>query len=101
MTLRFSDGVEFDTSGLTPVPSERIRPARVAESPLSLECRLLRTVTIEGSPTTMVLGEVLLIHAADEVLTDGMPDPAKLRPLGRLGASLYARLGEIVEIPPP
>lgn len=90
---------EFTFTGLTPVPSLRIRPPRVGESPLAMECRFLRSIPIGNGTSTLVLGEILLIHADDRILTDGLPDPEKLRPLARLGGGAYAGLGNLIHIP--
>ena len=90
---------EFSYTGLTPVPSTRVKPPRVAESPLSMECRLLQSMPIEKSSSTLILGEVVSIHADEEILTEGLPDPEKLRPLGRLGGGTYATLGDLLEFP--
>jgi len=92
---------EFEIAGLSPAPSDLVRPPRVAESPLAIECRVLQRVPVGDDPSWIVLGEVLRIHVRDDVLTNGMPDPKKLRPLARLGGDLYAHLGEILEIPRP
>ena len=95
---------EFDVSGLTPVKSEVVAPPRVAESPISFECRLAETVKVgkEGFETTIILAEVVLLHVADTVLTDGLPDAEKIRPLARLGGGdLYAGLGPVLSIPRP
>lgn len=75
---------EFDAVGLTREPSLRVRPPRVAESPVALECVLHATVPVGRS--TLVLGRV--VHAAiDEAVLadDGLPDVELLRPLSRLG----------------
>lgn len=96
-----SDVNEFDISGLTPLPSIRVRPPRVAESPLSMECRLVQIVRVGEPSTAIVLAEVQLMHADESVLTNGLPDPEKLRPLARLGGDLYASLGEFRSIPRP
>jgi flavin reductase (DIM6/NTAB) family NADH-FMN oxidoreductase RutF len=90
---------EFSYTGLTPVPSTRVKPPRVAESPLSMECKLLQSTPIEKSSSTLILGEVISIHADEEILTEGIPDPNKLRPLGRLGGGTYAALGDLLEFP--
>lgn len=92
---------EFDISGLTPLPSSIVRPPRVAECHISFECRAVQIVPVGNPPTGLVLAEILLIHADENVLTDGVPDPRKLRPLARLGGTLYASLGEILSIPRP
>lgn len=86
---------EFGPSGLTPAPSDRVRPPYVAESPLQLECLLEREIPLGNS--ILVVGEVVLARVRDEVLTDGRVDPAKLAPVGRLGGELYAPLGQVLK----
>ncbi len=86
---------EFGAAGLTPAPSERVRPPYVAESPLQLECRLYREIALGNS--FLVVGEVVWARVRDEVLTDGRVDPVKLAPVGRLGGELYAPLGPILK----
>jgi len=90
---------EFGPSGLTPAPSERVGPPYVAESPLQLECRLYREVPLGNS--FLVAGEVVLARVRDDVLTEDRVDPAKLRPVGRLGGELYAPLGPVLKRPRP
>jgi len=86
---------EFGPAGLTPAPSERVRPPYVAESPLQLECRLHREIALGNS--ILVVGEVVLARVRDDVMTDGRVDPAKLAPVGRLGGELYAPLGPVLK----
>jgi flavin reductase (DIM6/NTAB) family NADH-FMN oxidoreductase RutF len=86
---------EFGPAGLTPAPSERVKPPYVAESPLQLECRLYREVPLGGS--FLVVGEVVLARVRDDVLTDGRVDAAKLAPVGRLGGEFYAPLGPVLK----
>jgi len=86
---------EFGRSGLTPAASERVRPPYVRESPLQLECTLHQEVVLGNS--TLVVGEVVLARVSDGLLTDGRVDPAKLRPIGRLGGELYAPLGAVLK----
>jgi flavin reductase (DIM6/NTAB) family NADH-FMN oxidoreductase RutF len=90
---------EFQLAGLTPVASDLVRPPRVGESPVSLECRLERAIDL-GS-TTFVIGEIVRAHIRDEVLTDGRVDIAKLRPLGRLGGDGYSVVREVIHMPRP
>ncbi|MHC4550066.1 MAG: DinB family protein [Planctomycetota bacterium] len=88
---------EFEEVGLTPMPSERVAPPRIAESAVSLECRLDRL--LEVGTSGICIGEVVLFHLRDDVLgEDRTADPLKLRPLGRLGGTAYAPLREVVEI---
>ncbi len=89
------DVSEFGRSGLTAMPSQRVRVPYVQESPLQLECTLHREVVLGNS--TLVVGEVVLARVRDDVLTDGRIDPAKLAPVGRLGGELYAPLGPVLK----
>jgi flavin reductase (DIM6/NTAB) family NADH-FMN oxidoreductase RutF len=90
---------ELALTGLTPIPSERVKPPRIAESPIHLECRLEREIDL--GRTVFVIGEVLLAHASDEVLTDGRVDVLKLRPLGRLGGDSYSVVRDVIHFPRP
>ncbi len=94
-----ADVDEFGITGLTPQPSDLVKAPRVAESPVSLECRLFREIELGNS--VFVVGEVVRGHVRDDVLTDGRVDPAKLRPVGRLGGDAYAPLREVVRIARP
>ena len=84
---------EFELSGLTPLASELIKPARVAESHIHMECRLLQTVQVSEKPGggTLVLGEVLRFHIREEVFKDFHIDPDKLGAVGRMAGSSYVR----------
>lgn len=90
---------EFALAGLTPAPSEVVRVPRVAESPACFECRLHREVELGDS--ALVIGEILRIHVADRLFTDGRVDPEKLRPVGRLGGDGYTLLGELRHVARP
>lgn len=85
---------EFGAAGLTPAPSERVKPPYVAESPLQLECTLYREIELGNS--FLVVGEVVFARASDDVLTEGRVDPEKLKPIGRLGGEFYAPLGPVL-----
>ena len=72
---------EFELAGLTPLPSQRVRPPRVAESPVTFECRCTQVVQLQGIdgekvPTWLVLGEVVAVHIAKVLLKDGVYDTA-------------------------
>jgi len=86
---------EFEKSGLTPAPSERVRAPYVAESPLQLECVLHRHIPLGNS--ILVVGEVILARVRDDVMVEGRVDPEKLAPVGRLGGELYASLGPVLK----
>jgi flavin reductase (DIM6/NTAB) family NADH-FMN oxidoreductase RutF len=97
---------ELVLAGLTPVASHLVRPPRVAESPVHLECRVTTHVELptpdrEAHTNTVVFGEVVGIHIADEVLVDGLVDVTKLDPIGRLGYRQYTRVTEAFEMRRP
>jgi len=88
---------EFAEAGLTPVPSAKVKPPRIGECAVALECRLDRVLDVGTSG--VCIGEIIAIHLRDDILaTDGTVDPWKLRPLARLGGASYAPLCEVVEI---
>jgi flavin reductase (DIM6/NTAB) family NADH-FMN oxidoreductase RutF len=95
---------EFELVGLTPAPSGRVRPPRVAESPLAFECRTLQVIrTNPGSPLggNLVLGEVVRIHVVESAIDDRHRiDPEVLDAIGRMGGFSYCRTGDRFDIPP-
>jgi flavin reductase (DIM6/NTAB) family NADH-FMN oxidoreductase RutF len=95
------DESEFDWAGVTPVPSELVRPPRVAEAPVQMEARLVDIVQVGATDNYIVLGEVVLIHLDEHLLRDGRVDPERLRPVGRLAGSQYAHMGEVFSLKRP
>ena len=87
------DWDEFRVAGLTAVPSRLVKPPRVKESPVHMECRYLRTVTLPdaagGVPNKVVFGGVVGIHIDDRYLRDGKVDVQALKPIARLGYMDY------------
>jgi flavin reductase (DIM6/NTAB) family NADH-FMN oxidoreductase RutF len=94
---------EFELSGLTPLASELIKPPRVAESHIHMECRLLQTMQVSDKPGggTLVLGEVLRFHVREDLIEDFRIDPDKLRAIGRMAGSTYARTTDRFELERP
>lgn len=90
---------EFAAAKLAEVASERVAAPGVAASPLRMECRLHRELPLGNSH--FVVGEVVLAHVDDAVLTDGRVDAAKLLPVGRLGGEFYAPLRDVLKVPRP
>ncbi|MGY6644592.1 MAG: flavin reductase family protein [Salinarimonas sp.] len=84
---------EFDHSGLTPAPSRLVRPPRVAESPVALECKLLRVLPLEPlegeAAYIMAIGQVIGIHIDDAFIKDGIVDTAAMKPIARAGYKDY------------
>jgi flavin reductase (DIM6/NTAB) family NADH-FMN oxidoreductase RutF len=95
---------EADHAGLTLMPSTMVRPPRVAESPVHMECKVHQIMSIGDGPiaANLVIGEVLLIHIADHVLDErGAVDPRKLRTIARLGGDFYCRSADLFEMKRP
>jgi len=94
---------EFELSGLTPLASELIKPARVAESHVHMECRLLQVVHVSERPGggSVVLGEVLRFHVDEDFIENFRIDPDKLRAVGRMAGSTYARTTDRFELERP
>jgi flavin reductase (DIM6/NTAB) family NADH-FMN oxidoreductase RutF len=85
---------EFETCGLTPVPSLRVLPPRVGEAMVQMECELIQIVPIGEGPLSanLVIGRIVMFHANDDVLgADGQIDPDKLATIGRMGTDQYSR----------
>jgi flavin reductase (DIM6/NTAB) family NADH-FMN oxidoreductase RutF len=87
---------EFDAVGVQREPSLRVKPPRVAGSPVALECALHSTVRLGDS--TVVFGRVVHASVAEEVIVDGHPEAGRMRPLARMGRNEWSSLGEIREI---
>ncbi len=86
------DESEMDRFAIAGVPSEQVKPPRVAGAPVAFECRLEKIIRIGDAPgvANLVLGRILCAHVLDEVLTDaGVIDPAKLDLIGRMGGDDY------------
>lgn len=84
---------EFEKSGLTAVPSDVVKPPRVGESHVNMECRLVQIVDVSEKPLggSIVLGEVLRFHVRDEIFENFRIDPDKLHAVGRMAGATYAR----------
>jgi flavin reductase (DIM6/NTAB) family NADH-FMN oxidoreductase RutF len=84
---------EFELSGLTPIASDLVKPPRVAESKVQMECRLHQIVRVSDKPGggILVLGEVLRFHVLESLLDGYKIDPEKLSAIGRMGGPSYVR----------
>ena len=96
----FPTGVnELEMAGLTAAPSVQVKPPRIAESPVHMECRHVSTVEIGN--TRVILGEVIQLHVADIYLDAATKhiDSAKLGVVGRMhGGGWYARTTDLFEV---
>jgi flavin reductase (DIM6/NTAB) family NADH-FMN oxidoreductase RutF len=98
-----SDLDEFELAGLTPLPSELVKPPRVAESPVQMECRLRQIIEVSDRPSggTIVLGEVVRFHVNDALVENFRIDPEKLAAIGRMGGPTYARTRDRFDLKRP
>jgi len=88
------DTDEFVKAGLTPVKSDMVKPFRVKESPVQLECKVTQVIETghEGGAANLVICEVLCMHIDDNVLdATGKIDPNKIDLVARMGADYYCR----------
>lgn len=95
-----SDVSEVDSLGLEISASISVRPPRLARAPVSLECRLDRIIELGRFRNGLVLGSVVHFRVDDSLYENGKIDSAKLRPIARLGGPNYARLSEVLTLPP-
>lgn len=94
-STEYAKGVnEFEKAGFTPLASETVRPARVKESPMQLECvvkQIIETGT-EGGAGNLVVCEIKMIHVSEDVLdAAGQIDQHKIDLVARLGGNWYVR----------
>ncbi|HBY64111.1 MAG TPA: flavin reductase family protein [Solibacterales bacterium] len=94
---------EFAVSGLTPVESDLVRPPRVGEARVAMECRLVQVVHVSAKPLggSLVLGEVLRFHVDGELFDNFKIDPDRLRAIGRMGGPSYVRTTDRFEMARP
>jgi len=94
----YAPGVsEFDKAGFTAIPSDLIRPMRVAESPVQFECKVNEVVELgaEGGAGNLIICEVVKIHIHEAVLDEnGMIDQHKIDLVSRMGGNWYCRADE-------
>ncbi|MGY8945524.1 MAG: flavin reductase family protein [Flavobacteriales bacterium] len=94
-SANYDKGVnEFIKSGLTPIPSEKIKPPRVKETPISFECTVLKIIELGDGPGSgnLILAKVELIHVNTKYLNNkGSLDTTLLDLVGRMGENWYIR----------
>ena len=84
---------EFTKSGLTPIDSDLVKPKRVKESPFQMECKLvdMKSYGKKGVSANIAICEVLKIHVAKDIFSDGIIDPQKIDLIGRMSGNNYCR----------
>jgi hypothetical protein len=105
-STEYAEGVnEFLKSGLTPIPSEVVKPYRVKESPVQFECKVNEIIALgtEGGAGNLIICEVVRIHIDESVLDEnGAIDQHKIDLVSRLGQNWYSRSNQgLFEVPKP
>lgn len=105
-STEYPEGVnEFEKAGLTMLQSDKVKPFRVAESPVQFECKVNDIIKLgsEGGAGNLIICEVLKMHVNDEFLnTEGSIDQKKMDLVSRAGGSYYSRARDgFFEIPKP
>jgi flavin reductase (DIM6/NTAB) family NADH-FMN oxidoreductase RutF len=101
--IEFDAGVnELRHAGLATLPSEKVKPPRIALSPVAMECELMQIVEL-GASNGLVLGRVLAMHVRDDAVLDAQKhyiDTPKLKLVGRMhGTGWYARTTDLFQLP--
>ncbi|NVN88874.1 MAG: flavin reductase family protein [Rhodopseudomonas sp.] len=91
---------EFTISGLTKLPSQLVKPPRVAESPVTFECKLSQIIQLQGADGAkadawFTIGEVVAVHIDKRLIKDGVYQTAQAHPILRAG-----RRGDYFEVRP-
>ncbi|MCE9564077.1 MAG: flavin reductase family protein [Planctomycetes bacterium] len=95
-----SDESEVTLAGLSTVPSVKVKPPRIVGAPVAMECVVKQIIPCGTGPiaANLVIGEVVMIHIADEVLDGkGGVDPRKLKTVARLGGSFWCHTSDLFE----
>jgi flavin reductase (DIM6/NTAB) family NADH-FMN oxidoreductase RutF len=95
-SVEYPAGVnEFIKAGLTELPSNLVKPPRVAESKVQLECVVKDIISLGDTPGAgnLVVAEIKLIHISEDILNaDGSIDQQKTDLVARLGGDWYCRV---------
>ncbi len=96
---------EMALAGLTPAPCKLVKPPRVAESPVAMECRHFKTIPLpgkdDGEGYIIIIGQVVGIHIDEAVIVDGKVDVTRLRPIARLGYMDYSVVDAVFSMQRP
>lgn len=95
-----ADESEVTLTGLTTVPSVKVKPPRIAEASVAMECVVRQIIPCGTGPiaANLVVGEVVMMHIADEVLDGkGGIDPRKLKTVARLGGAYWCHTSDLFE----
>ena len=95
---------ELERAGFRTGPSRKVRPPRILDCPVQMECRLVQMLKLGRKPYTMVIGEVVLMHYREGLVDEARlyVDVLKLNAMGRMeGSDMYTRLTDRFSLPRP
>lgn len=94
---------EFEKAGLSPLPSIKVKPPRVAESPAAYECELVQIVRLGEGPLSgnLIIGRVVQIHVDDRIYNSGKIRHQDLKTIGRMEGAWYSKTQDAFELPRP
>lgn len=94
-SVEFESSVsEFEKSGLTPIPSDIVKPFRVKESPVQFECKVKEILPMgeNGGAGNLIICEIVRLHLSEDILDEQERiDPQKIDLVGRMGRAFYTR----------
>jgi flavin reductase (DIM6/NTAB) family NADH-FMN oxidoreductase RutF len=93
-----SDVSEVEALGLETLPSEKIGVPRLAAPPVAMECRFRQCLEFGELRSRLIVGEVVMIHIRDGLVSNGKVETGALDPIARIGGPRYAKLGDIVTL---
>lgn len=105
-STEYGEGVnEFEKAGLSMLKSDLVKPFRVAESPVQMECKIIDIIETgsEGGSGNLLICHVVKMHVKDEVLDEnGYIDQRKIDQVARMGGNWYTRARDgMFEVPKP
>jgi flavin reductase (DIM6/NTAB) family NADH-FMN oxidoreductase RutF len=95
---------ELERAGFHTEPSVKVRPPRISDCPVQLECKLERMVKLGRKPYTMVIGEIVFAHFREGLVDEARYyiDSSRLNAMGRMeGGDMYTRLTDRFRMPRP
>lgn len=92
---------EIERAGFTTVPSKKVRPPRIVEAPVAMECKLMHMLDVGRKPYHLIVGEVVYFHYREGIVDDRFHvNVGKINPIGRLaGKGGYTRITDRFEMP--
>lgn len=98
------DMSEFEATGLETLPATEVKPPRLKDAPVAMECKVTQIVPVEGATNVMVLGQVLRFHIRQDLYRQslGLVDTVRMQPITRLGGPVeYTKIGELIHLSTP